>query len=108
MPWSKRRRSTTTRRNCSKPAKSSASLCVAWTFRSFPRPSFSKPAAGKAPSVRAGDDAPMKTVGVLALQGDFEAHRKALERAGARALEIRTAAELAACDGLIVPGGEST
>jgi 5'-phosphate synthase pdxT subunit len=50
----------------------------------------------------------MKTVGVLALQGDFEAHRKALERAGAEAKEIRTAAELDTCDGLIVPGGEST
>jgi 5'-phosphate synthase pdxT subunit len=50
----------------------------------------------------------MKTVGVLALQGDFEAHRKALERAGARAVEVRTAAEMDACDGLILPGGEST
>jgi 5'-phosphate synthase pdxT subunit len=50
----------------------------------------------------------VKTVGVLALQGDFEAHRKALERAGARALQVRTAAEIAQCDGLILPGGEST
>ena len=50
----------------------------------------------------------MKTVGVLALQGDFEAHRKALERAGARAVEVRSAAQLAECDGLIIPGGEST
>lgn len=50
----------------------------------------------------------MKTVGVLALQGDFEAHRKAIERAGARAVEVRTAAELESCDGLILPGGEST
>ena len=50
----------------------------------------------------------MKTVGVLALQGDFEAHRKAIERAGAKAAEVRTAAELAQCDGLIIPGGEST
>jgi 5'-phosphate synthase pdxT subunit len=50
----------------------------------------------------------MKTVGVLALQGDFEAHRKAIERAGARAVQVRTAAELAQCDGLIIPGGEST
>ena len=50
----------------------------------------------------------MKTVGILALQGDFEAHRKALERAGARALEVRTADQLAQCDGLIIPGGESS
>lgn len=50
----------------------------------------------------------MKTAGVLALQGDFEAHRKAVERAGGRAIEVRTAAELDPCDGLILPGGEST
>lgn len=49
-----------------------------------------------------------KTVGVLALQGDFEAHRKAIERAGARALEVRTKDQLAQCDGLIIPGGESS
>ena len=50
----------------------------------------------------------MKTVGVLALQGDFEAHRKAIERAGARAVEVRAAAQFAELDGLIIPGGEST
>jgi pyridoxal 5'-phosphate synthase pdxT subunit len=50
----------------------------------------------------------MKTVGVLALQGDFEAHRKALEKAGARAVEVRAAAELDSCDGLVLPGGESS
>lgn len=50
----------------------------------------------------------MKAVGILALQGDFEAHRKAIEQAGARALEVRTAAQLDSCDGLILPGGEST
>jgi pyridoxal 5'-phosphate synthase pdxT subunit len=50
----------------------------------------------------------MKTVGVLALQGDFEAHRKAIERAGARAVEVRSADQLAGCDGLIIPGGESS
>lgn len=49
-----------------------------------------------------------KTVGVLALQGDFEAHRKALEHAGANVAEVRTAAQLDAIDGLIIPGGEST
>ncbi|HEV2200579.1 MAG TPA: pyridoxal 5'-phosphate synthase glutaminase subunit PdxT [Bryobacteraceae bacterium] len=50
----------------------------------------------------------MNTVGILALQGDFEAHCKAVERAGARSLEVRTAAELTPCDALIIPGGEST
>lgn len=54
----------------------------------------------------------VKTVGILALQGDFEAHRKAIERAAepgsCRAVEVRTSEQMAACDGLIVPGGEST
>jgi pyridoxal 5'-phosphate synthase pdxT subunit len=47
-------------------------------------------------------------IGVLALQGDFEAHRRAIERAGGEAVEVRTAADLEAVDGLILPGGEST
>ncbi len=47
-------------------------------------------------------------IGVLALQGNFEAHCKALERAGAQASEVRTAEDLKAVDGLIIPGGEST
>jgi 5'-phosphate synthase pdxT subunit len=50
----------------------------------------------------------MKRVGVLALQGDFEAHGKALERAGAEPVEVRTAADLENLDGLVIPGGEST
>lgn len=51
----------------------------------------------------------MKTkIGVLALQGDFEAHRNALERVGAEATEVRTAADLNDIDGLVIPGGEST
>lgn len=47
-------------------------------------------------------------IGVLALQGDFEAHRKALDRLGVESFEVRTAAELERAAGLIVPGGEST
>lgn len=49
-----------------------------------------------------------KRIGVLALQGDFEAHAKALARAGADAVEVRSAGELRDLDGLIIPGGEST
>jgi 5'-phosphate synthase pdxT subunit len=49
-----------------------------------------------------------KRVGVLALQGDFEAHRRALERVGAEAVEVRSAGELEGVQGLIIPGGEST
>lgn len=48
------------------------------------------------------------TIGILALQGDFEAHRKAIESAGAVAMEVRTEADLSRIDGLIIPGGEST
>lgn len=47
-------------------------------------------------------------IGVLALQGDFAAHGKALEAAGAQAVEVRTAEDLHSIDGLIIPGGEST
>ncbi len=49
-----------------------------------------------------------KRVGVLALQGDFEAHQKSLERAGAEAVPVRTEADLQSIDGLVIPGGEST
>src|ERR1700733_14646513 len=50
----------------------------------------------------------MKRVGVLALQGDFEAHQRALTRAGAEAVEVRSAADLESVQGLVIPGGEST
>ena len=50
----------------------------------------------------------MIKVGVLALQGDFEAHGKLLERAGATPVLVRTPDELAAVDALVIPGGEST
>jgi 5'-phosphate synthase pdxT subunit len=48
------------------------------------------------------------TIGVLALQGAFEAHAKALAALGATAKLVRTPAELVNLDGLIIPGGEST
>jgi 5'-phosphate synthase pdxT subunit len=48
------------------------------------------------------------TIGVLALQGDFEAHAAVLERLGAQAREVRVPADLDGLDGLIIPGGEST
>jgi 5'-phosphate synthase pdxT subunit len=44
----------------------------------------------------------------LALQGDFDAHRRALETAGADAVEVRTSADLDGVAGLVLPGGEST
>jgi 5'-phosphate synthase pdxT subunit len=50
----------------------------------------------------------MKKVGVLALQGDFEAHSRAVARAGAEPVLARTASDLKDLDGLVIPGGEST
>jgi 5'-phosphate synthase pdxT subunit len=47
-------------------------------------------------------------VGVLALQGDFEAHAKLLRALGAEATEVRVPGELEELDALIIPGGEST
>jgi 5'-phosphate synthase pdxT subunit len=47
-------------------------------------------------------------VGVLALQGDFEAHAQLLRSLGAEPREVRVPAELDGLDGLIIPGGEST
>ena len=47
-------------------------------------------------------------VGILALQGDFEAHAKILRGLGARPVEVRVPQELAELDALIIPGGEST
>ncbi len=48
------------------------------------------------------------TVGVLAIQGDFAAHARALARWGAEVQEVRRPAQIAEVDGLILPGGETT
>lgn len=48
------------------------------------------------------------TIGVLALQGDVREHLHALTRLGARAIAVRRPEEVEACDGLVLPGGEST
>lgn len=47
-------------------------------------------------------------IGVLAIQGDFAAHARALTELGADAIEIRRPDQLIGLDGLILPGGEST
>ena len=49
-----------------------------------------------------------KTVGVLALQGDFREHREMLERLGHAVREVRKPSQLVELDALIIPGGEST
>ncbi|MDP5226079.1 MULTISPECIES: pyridoxal 5'-phosphate synthase glutaminase subunit PdxT [Arthrobacter] len=51
-------------------------------------------------------DSPL--VGVLALQGDFREHLHSAQTLGARTVAVRRPSELAAVDGLIIPGGEST
>ena len=48
------------------------------------------------------------TVGILALQGDFAAHARALAAAGAGAVAVRKPADLDDVDALVLPGGEST
>ena len=47
-------------------------------------------------------------IGVLAIQGDFDLHRQMVEHLGHEAVLVRTPEQLAPCQGLIVPGGEST
>jgi pyridoxal 5'-phosphate synthase pdxT subunit len=47
-------------------------------------------------------------IGILAVQGDFEAHAAMLAEMGAGTVEVRTVSDLEGCDGLILPGGEST
>src|SRR5580692_11717566 len=51
---------------------------------------------------------PAPRIGVLALQGDYDAHAHALRESGAEPILIRKPTELANLDGLIIPGGEST
>jgi pyridoxal 5'-phosphate synthase pdxT subunit len=47
------------------------------------------------------------TIGVLALQGDFDAHRRRLEELGAKVVLIKKPDQLDEIDGLVIPGGES-
>ena len=62
-------------------------------------------------TARPGDSAgagPALKLGILAIQGDFEAHRRMLMALGAEAVEVRVPDELDDLDGLVIPGGEST
>jgi pyridoxal 5'-phosphate synthase pdxT subunit len=47
------------------------------------------------------------TIGVLALQGDFDAHRRRLEELGAEVVLVKKPEQLDQIDGLVIPGGES-
>jgi len=67
---------------------------------------------GQRPGAAAAGGPPAPTaqpsVGVLALQGGFQAHERVLRRLGARVREVRVPADLEGVDGLVIPGGEST
>lgn len=58
------------------------------------------------PDLQSSADSPV--IGVLALQGAFDAHVRMLKSTGARTLLVRKPEQLAAIDGLVIPGGEST
>jgi pyridoxal 5'-phosphate synthase pdxT subunit len=60
------------------------------------------------PAVNGSSGERPKLVGILALQGDFEAHAKLVRSLGAQAREVRTPGDLDGLDALIIPGGEST
>jgi len=50
----------------------------------------------------------MSSIGVLALQGDVAEHLRALDECGAKSFPVKDFADLEKCDGLVIPGGEST
>ena len=64
-------------------------------------------ATNRATQENAEDTHPI-TIGVLALQGDYEAHARAFDHAGARTVLVRKPEELKGLAGLVLPGGEST
>lgn len=50
----------------------------------------------------------MKTIGILGVQGDFDKHRQMVAGLGHNTLLVKTRDQFLSCDGLIIPGGEST
>jgi glutamine amidotransferase PdxT len=69
------------------------------------KPTVYHPAAGMDRGRRKSDR--MK-IGVLALQGDFDAHRKRLEELGVEVVLVKHSEQLDGIDGLVIPGGESS
>jgi hypothetical protein len=51
---------------------------------------------------------PDQTVGIVAIQGDYEKHRRAVEACGAAARYVKVPEDLEGCGRVIIPGGEST
>jgi 5'-phosphate synthase pdxT subunit len=64
--------------------------------------------ADSASAQQSAEESRPLTIGVLALQGDYEAHARAFASAGARTVLVRKPEELKDIDGLVLPGGEST
>jgi len=60
------------------------------------------------PALRVSPGGETSRVGILALQGGFEAHAKIVRSLGAQAREVRVPGDLEGIDALIIPGGEST
>jgi 5'-phosphate synthase pdxT subunit len=75
------------------------------TGRGGGRPSVS---AGEWAAAGAEDSTGKLSIGVLAAQGDFEAHSRMLRSLGADPTEVRSPGELEGLDALVIPGGEST
>src|SRR6266446_1946765 len=90
------------RRLFSKRTKNWAKPCEDSTSGRWKRRTCSRREAGK--KIRSTE----LKIGILAVQGDFEAHAAMLERLGVETAEVRTCADLDGCQGLILPGGEST
>lgn len=66
------------------------------------------PSAIGSPAHSRDEDRNSITIGVLALQGDYDAHAHAFQKAGAHTALVRKPEELTGLDGLVLPGGEST
>jgi pyridoxal 5'-phosphate synthase pdxT subunit len=77
--------------------KKTAGRSAAKTLR--PRPQHSNGTRKKKGPVK---------IGIVAIQGDFAAHAAMLQGLGAETVEVRTVQDMESCDGIVLPGGEST
>src|SRR6267143_3190168 len=80
-------------------------MCARWKKRTCCRRAVGSPATDRLGRIRGVERV---KIGILAVQGDFEAHAAMLERLDVETAEVRTCADLDGCEGLILPGGEST
>ena len=71
-------------------------------------PVLASPALRVSPGGETSPEHAVRVVGILALQGDFQAHARIVRSLGAVACEVRVPADLEGLDALIIPGGEST